>query len=94
MNDHLEKLSHRYLWWLPLDKATENKERLIAQVMALGVWEDAMWLLNQTGEKKFISVLKKPPVGTFSPKAWVFWHIWLGLGLPSSMPPARIIPDE
>ena len=48
----------------------------------MGTWEDAHALLRILGREAFVSVLRAPPPGVFSPHSWSFWHLRLGMGPP------------
>src|SRR3546814_104959 len=76
----LVKLSAKYIWWNPPEYVLEHQlDRLTANVMELGTWEDANRLLAAVGPQRFISVLKSPPPGVLSAKSLAFWHYRLGL---------------
>ena len=36
----LEQLARRLIWWKPPEESLRRPERVIAQVMALGTWDD------------------------------------------------------
>jgi hypothetical protein len=92
--DRLVALAERYVWWSPSERTVaHNLPRLVAQVMELGTWEDAHALLRIVGREAFVAVLRSPPVGTFSPPSWTFWHRRLGLGEPPPLPAGRSLPD-
>jgi len=89
----LLELARRYVWWsAPENIVAENMPRLIAQVMELGTWEDAHALLDLVGREAFVGVLRRPPLGVFSPRSWVFWHHRLDLGDAPQLETARRIP--
>lgn len=89
----MRALARKYIWWTDPDTTLSDLDRLIAQVMAEGTWQDAHRLLQRAGKERFLKVLRSPPPGVFSPKAWYFWHLRL-LGHPpeAPRPPVRQIP--
>jgi hypothetical protein len=91
--DGLRDLAARYAWWRAPEAALADRRRFIAQVMELGTWDDAHALMAAWGADAFRAVLRDPPPGVLSPKAWRFWHLRL-LGAPpsSARAPGRVIP--
>lgn len=93
MDERVGKLARRYVWWSPPEGALADRDRFLAQVMAFGSWEDAHWLLRHLGKDAFIQVLRSPPPGILSPKAWHFWHRrLLNQAPPTLTPPGRHLP--
>jgi len=91
--DGLRDLAARYAWWRAPDAALADRRRFIAQVMEFGTWDDAHALLAAWSPEAFRTVLRDPPPGVISPKAWRFWHLRLfGSPPPSARPPGRTIP--
>lgn len=92
--DRLVALAKRYVWWLPAERTVDTDlPRLVSQVMVMGTWNDAHELLQILGPDPFVAVLRSPPLGVFSPRAWNFWHLRLGLGKPPALPAGRALPD-
>lgn len=76
----LLKLAAKYVWWNPPDQVVKNQiDRLVANVMELGTWEDSNRLLAAVGSERFVSVLRSPPPGVISARSLAFWHCRLGL---------------
>ncbi|HWE05877.1 MAG TPA: hypothetical protein VG274_04160 [Rhizomicrobium sp.] len=94
--DRLLELARRYVWWSPPDRfVSENRSRIIAQVMEIGTWEDAHALLNEVGRSAFVNVLRDPPPGGLSTRSQAFWHHRLGLGgAPGPKAARRIGPER
>jgi hypothetical protein len=92
-DDRLRRIARTYIWWTPPERSLETIDRLVAQVMEFGTWEDANWLLGRLGPDAFIKVLEAPPPGVLSPKSWTFWHIRLLGGTPTKpAPTSRHLP--
>lgn len=83
-NQQLLQLASKYIWWTaPETTVSHGIPRLVANVMELGTWDDAVCLLEMVGPEIFIDILGAPPVGVISDKSLAFWHYRLGgLGLP------------
>ena len=70
----IDALAERMIWWKTPDEALRFPERLLAQVMALGTWEDGQLAKRLWTREEFVAVLKHPPPGVFDGRSWVYWH--------------------
>ena len=86
-------MARKYVWWEPPETALGNLRLLFTQMMTLGTMEDLRWLLSVTTTDDLKLVLENPVIGFFTPKAWHFWHNWLGVS-PIPELPQRVIPDD
>ena len=75
----LARLAARYIWWKPVDDALRYPDRIIAQVMNIGDYEDAQALVEVVGEQALREVVHHAEAGQFNERSWVYWHIRLGL---------------
>lgn len=74
----LRRMAH-YIWWETAETAVAWPERLIAQVMDRGDWDDLLDLENAFADELLAAVLQNAQAGWFSPQSWAFWHYRLGL---------------
>ena len=91
----LRPLAKKYVWWETPDEALESPQRVIAQVMNLGTFEDVSLLANVVGEDALRQVLRDTEAGQFDDRSWHYWHFRLGLTAPDREPPplpVRVIP--
>jgi hypothetical protein len=86
-NALLQRLAARYVWWKTPAEALRYPERIIAQVMDIGDYEDVLELVNQVGEETLRRVLIEAEIGQFSARSWTYWHYRLGL-----TPPDQAVP--
>ena len=77
----------KYLWWKPAAQALEDPERIVAQVMNLGDYNDVCALAHEIGESGFKDVLQKAGPGEFDDRSWHYWHYRLGLAKCEEVPP-------
>ena len=70
----LKALAARLIWWEPADWAQRHPERVIAQVMELGTFEDVQRLRHALGDERLRAVLTQAQPGWFSPRSWTYWH--------------------
>jgi hypothetical protein len=80
------RLAGKYLWWMSPEEALKDQERLVAQVMTLGTFEDVRRIETELGDEYLRSVVKGARPGRFDDKAWTYWHYRLGLAEPGKVP--------
>lgn len=92
-NDNLEMLkllARRYIWWKPPEEAVCEPRRVIAQVMNLGDWEDAIAMQQWLGDAVLRDALTHAEAGQFNARSWTWWHHRLGLARAGQVPPLPI----
>jgi len=72
-------LAGRYVWWKTRDEAMEFPDRVAAQVMNLGTFEDLTALAEAAGEDYLRGVLERSEAGQLDARSWHYWHYRLGL---------------
>ena len=79
--DHeaLKPFAGKYIWWKTPDEAVEMPERVIAQVMNIGDWDDVMALMKRVGDDALRDVIAHAEIGWFNERSWHYWHYRLGL---------------
>ena len=83
----LKHLAEKYIWWKTPDETLAQPERLFAQVMNIGDYDDVLSLIDNVGEKALRDVLTHAEIGQFSERSWAYWHYRLGLASPEQLPP-------
>ncbi|HTH77343.1 MAG TPA: hypothetical protein VL593_00075 [Ramlibacter sp.] len=81
------RLASKYIWWKPGAQAVSQPDRVAAQVMELGDWDDVMLLRESEGDDFLRQVLLRAEAGQFSERSWNYWNLRLGLGRPGNLPP-------
>lgn len=69
----------KYIWWKTPLEALDFPDRVIAQVMDIGDFDDIILITNHLGEETLHQVLTQAQAGWLRPKSWYFWHYRLGL---------------
>ncbi len=54
-------------------------QRIAAQVMTIGDYEDVQLLANHAGEDYLCEVIAEAEIGQFDERSWIYWHYRLGL---------------
>lgn len=86
----LKDLARAYVWWKTPEEAVAKPERVIAQVMNIGAWNDVLRLSVAVGDDALREVLMHAEIGQFSPRSWHFWHYRLGLAAVGEVPPMPV----
>jgi hypothetical protein len=83
----LTRLAKRYVWWKTPNEAIEMPERVVAQVMNIGDYDDVQALADEVGDDYLRQVLAHAEAGQFEARSWTYWHYRLGLARPGEVPP-------
>jgi hypothetical protein len=75
----LRRLAGTYVWWKTPDEAMRYPNRVAAQVMNLGTWDDLTALIEAAGETYLRQVLRDAEAGQLDARSWHYWHYRLGL---------------
>lgn len=75
----LKRFAARYIWWKTPEEAMEMPERIVAQVMDIGDFDDVRELAEAVGDEYLRRVIANAEAGMFSGKSWAYWHYRLGL---------------
>ncbi|MGO9339899.1 MAG: hypothetical protein ACLPY1_20560 [Terracidiphilus sp.] len=75
----LRALAPRYVWWKTPDEAMEFPDRVAAQVMNLGTFEDLTAMVEATGVDYLRGVLERAEAGQLDARSWHYWHYRLRL---------------
>jgi len=86
----LANAAQRYIWWETANYTTVYPQKILAQVMNIGVWDDICKLVELFREKDLIEVLNTADIGQFNERSWHFWHNRFTDKIPSM--PKRILP--
>ena len=80
----------KYIWWKTPEEASTMPQRVVAQVMNLGDYDDVQALLANAGEDYFRDVLLHAEAGQFNARSWAYWHYRLRLAELGSVPPMPV----
>lgn len=72
-------LAAKHIWWETPDDAIQFPNRIIAQVMDIGDYDEVLVLIKSVGEDDLRKVLTNAEVSQFRPRSWHYWHYRLGL---------------
>lgn len=83
----LKEMAYRYIWWMNAADALERPERIVAQVMELGDWEDLQIVVHSLGDDYLRRVIAQAEPGQFNERSWHYWHYRLHLAELGTVPP-------
>ena len=83
----LTELAAKYVWWETPEKAVRFPDRVLIQVMNLGVFHDVRRMINALGEERLRAVVRGAKGGQFDARSWAFWNYYLDLAEPGKLPP-------
>jgi hypothetical protein len=83
----LLELAARYNWWQSPEVAVKFPERIVAQVMNLGSFEDTRRMAEELGEDCLRAVLEHSEAGQLNARSWRYWHYRLNRAEPDQVPP-------
>lgn len=76
-NAFLLHAAKRYIWWETTTGAMAYPQRVLAQVMNIGIWNDMCKLVELFPTQELLAVLSKAEIGQFNERSWNFWHVRL-----------------
>jgi hypothetical protein len=82
------ELGRKYIWWDPVGDTPHSEERIIAQAMNLGTFDDIRRLEKTLGCERLAEVMLQAQPGWLSDRSWEFWRGRLSLALD------RVLPEE
>jgi hypothetical protein len=86
----LRALAGKYVWWKTPDEAVAMPQRVIAQVMNIGDYEDVQAMANQLGDERLRDALLQAEAGQFNERSWAYWHYRLELVGVDQVPPLPV----
>lgn len=73
-SDLLDKFRRKYLWWEPVGGRSFPENRIVAQAMNLGTYDDILALEHSVGRSHLVEIMLHAEPGWFSDRSWEFWR--------------------
>jgi hypothetical protein len=86
--DLLLQMAKKYIWWKEPTDASLTVDRIVAQIMNIGDFDDVRLVWEATGSEPFHEALQNAEPGWFNNRSWAYWHYRCGLRRPDELPPA------
>ncbi|MDB5655683.1 MAG: hypothetical protein JWQ94_3296 [Tardiphaga sp.] len=85
-NDLLGEFGRKYLWWKPVGGIPFSEERIIAQTMNLGTYDDILLLEQAVGRPRLLQIMMTAEPGWLNDRSWEFWRGRLSHATGASIP--------
>ena len=72
-------MADRYIWWKTPEDAVRYPDRVLAQVMDIGTFEDCRDVRAIFGDERLRGVMRRAEPGWFRARSWAFWQAALDL---------------
>jgi len=82
----IDKLGRKYLWWRPVDGQPFSENRVVAQIMNLGTYDDILQLEAALGQAYLVDVMLRAEPGWISDRSWEFWRGRLSFATGAALP--------
>jgi hypothetical protein len=82
----IAELARKYIWWAPIGDAPPTAERIVAQVMDIGGYDDIRRLETTLGFERLADVMIGAAPGWISRRSWSFWRGRLARETTRTMP--------
>jgi hypothetical protein len=86
----IAEFGRKYLWWRPLGGQSHSDDRIIAQTMNLGTYDDILLLEETVGRARLVEIMLRAEPGWISDRSWEFWRGRLsfatGVAIPNKAP--------
>lgn len=79
-------LSRKYLWWEPVGDVPHSENRILAQAMNLGTFDDIVLLEQIIGKARLVDLMRRSEPGWFSDRSWEFWRGRLSFSTGEAIP--------
>jgi hypothetical protein len=67
-------LGRKYLWWKLPNGQPHSEDRIIAQTMNLGTYDDILLLEQTVGKPRLVEVMRHAEPGWINDRSWEFWR--------------------
>jgi hypothetical protein len=82
----MAEFGRKYLWWRPVDGQRHSDERIIAQTMNLGTYDDILLLEQTVGRALLVEIMLHAEPGWFNDRSWEFWRGRLSFATGAAIP--------
>ena len=90
LTDVIADFGRKYLWWQPVGVEPHSEDRIIAQTMNLGTYDDILLLEQTVGRPRLVEIMQHAEPGWISDRSWEFWRGRLsfatGAAIPNEVP--------
>jgi hypothetical protein len=82
----IAEFGRKYLWWEPVGGQPHSDDRIIAQTMNLGTYDDILVLEQMVGKSRLVEIMLRAQPGWISDRSWEFWRGRLSFSTGAAIP--------
>src|ERR1700712_4266741 len=82
----IAEFSRKYLWWKPVGGQLHSEDRIIAQTMNLGTYDDIRLLEEAVGQSRLVEIMLHAEPDWISDRSWEFWRGRLSFATGAAIP--------
>jgi hypothetical protein len=82
----IAEFGRKYLWWEPVGDRPHSDDRIIAQTMNLGTYDDILLLEQAVGNARLVEIMLHAEPGWISDRSWEFWRGRLSFATGAAIP--------
>jgi len=86
LNQTITEFGRKYLWWKPVGGQRFSEDRIIAQTMNLGTYDDILLLEQTVGKSRLVEVMLRAEPGWINDRSWEFWRGRLSFATGAAIP--------
>jgi hypothetical protein len=72
--DIIAGFGRKYLWWQPVDGQPHSEDRIVAQTMNLGTYDDIILMEQTVGRARLVEIMLRAEPGWINDRSWEFWR--------------------
>jgi hypothetical protein len=88
--DAIAEFGRKFLWWEPIGGQPHSEDRIIAQTMNLGTYDDILLLEQMVGNVRLVEIMMNAEPGWLNDRYREFWRGRLsfatGVAIPNEAP--------
>ena len=82
----IAEFGRKYLWWEPVGERSHSEDRIIAQTMNLGTYDDILLLEQTVGRPRLVEIMLHAEPGWINDRSWEFWRGRLSFATGAAIP--------
>jgi hypothetical protein len=86
LNQTIAEFGRKYLWWKPVGEQRFSEDRIIAQTMNLGTYDDILLLEQTVGKSRLVEIMLRAEPGWINDRSWEFWRGRLSFATGAAIP--------
>jgi len=82
----IAEFGRKYIWWKPVGGQQHSEDRIIAQTMNLGTYDDILVLEQTVGKSRLVEIMLRAEPGWIGDRSWEFWRGRLSFATGAAIP--------